>query len=217
MQALDITNQTFGRLTAITKTQNYPAKWLCKCICGNTKEILQGALRSGVTKSCGCLKIELLNERKIKHGDTGKSLHNVWIAMRQRCSNPNNAAYSLYGGRGIQVCPEWNDYTLFKEWALNNAYEEGLYLDKINNDLGYFPENCRWVTSQTNSRNIRKNPNSSSKYKGIHYNKRRSAWTASITVANRKKWIGDFKNEQDAVNARKQYIKDNKLIGFPEN
>lgn len=73
--------------------------------------------------------------------------------MIQRCSNPNNSFFYRYGGRGITVCPEWRNRKVFKEWAVKNGYAEFLTLDRINNDWGYSPDNCRWVSIKVNCNN----------------------------------------------------------------
>lgn len=92
-----------------------------------------------------------------KHGlyRNNAALFNVWNTMKSRCENPNRQNYINYGGRGIKVCKEWCDAKDFVIWALNNGYEKGLQLDRIDNDGNYEPSNCRWVTPKENSRNRR--------------------------------------------------------------
>lgn len=81
-------------------------------------------------------------------------LFNIWVNMRQRCSNPNWTDFHRYGGRGISVCSEWNDdFKSFKRWAVKNAYKENLSIDRIDNDKGYCPENCKWSTAKEQARN----------------------------------------------------------------
>lgn len=80
-------------------------------------------------------------------------LYSVWCAMRQRCNNPKNKDYKWYGGKGVLVCEEWNDFKIFQEWALLNGYEEGLTIDRKNGDMNYSPENCRWITISEQQRN----------------------------------------------------------------
>lgn len=83
-------------------------------------------------------------------------LYNIWVNMRQRCSNPNWTDYHLYGGRGISVCSEWDkSFDVFKKWAINNSYKHNLSIDRIDNEKGYFPENCKWSTPKEQARNRR--------------------------------------------------------------
>lgn len=84
-----------------------------------------------------------------------KHLYNVWTTMLHRCNDPKRKKYKDYGGRGISVCPEWNDPNVFIDWAEQNGYELGLQLDRIDNNGNYAPDNCRWVTPKENSRNRR--------------------------------------------------------------
>lgn len=88
-----------------------------------------------------------------RHGDTGTRLHRTWHSMKARCRIPSATGYATYGGRGIDYCAEWEDYATFKEWALSHGYEDGLQLDRIHNDRGYHPNNCRFVTNSQNQRN----------------------------------------------------------------
>ncbi|WP_326707988.1 hypothetical protein OG758_48720 [Streptomyces sp. NBC_01474] len=92
-------------------------------------------------------------ERYRFHGQSRTRLHSVWTNMRERCSNPDSEKYSRYGGRGITVCDEWNNFRSFATWAHTHGYAEGLSIDRINNDRGYSPDNCRWVTDLENLMN----------------------------------------------------------------
>jgi hypothetical protein len=93
---------------------------------------------------------------KIKHGDnvTGKrtKLYQTWSGIRARCRDPKHISYPNYGARGIAVCDEWQDYGAFKEWALANGYAEGMWIDRIDSDGPYEPDNCRWITPKENIR-----------------------------------------------------------------
>lgn len=96
-----------------------------------------------------------------KHGDVGTRLYNVWKAMRQRCSDPGCKDYPNYGGRGITICPEWDDYTAFRSWALASGYDSEAprgvcTIDRTDVDGDYCPTNCRWVDSKTQANNKRK-------------------------------------------------------------
>lgn len=126
--------------------------FLCKCDCGNEKPIRLSNLRSGTTKSCGCL-----SGKNGKHHETGTRLYRCWIAMRKRCSNPKDHRYHLYGGRGIEVCVEWLKYENFRDWAKSNGYTEELTIDRIDVNGNYEPSNCRWVSMKIQSNNKRTN------------------------------------------------------------
>jgi hypothetical protein len=101
---------------------------------------------------------------KVKNGKPGNPiycrpknrLYSIWTTMKQRCYNPKNVNYKLYGARGIIVCSEWRfSFRSFKTWAFQNGYDEKLTIDRINNDGNYEPDNCRWVTREENNKNKR--------------------------------------------------------------
>ena len=131
--------------------------------CDFCKKEVEKHLYAGLNaKSCGCMHGELISKsligqkRGYKHGGTGTKLYSVWANIKDRCLNFKNHAYEDYGGRGITICPECaNDYTIFRDWAVNNDYQEGLEIDRRDNDKDYSPENCRWVTCLENNRNRR--------------------------------------------------------------
>ncbi len=98
---------------------------------------------------CGCVN------NSTKHGLKNHPLYKVWKKIRERCNNSNYREFHLYGGRGITVCPEWDDAKTFVEWAMFNGYEIGLEIDRRDNSRGYSPDNCRFVTGAVNSQNSR--------------------------------------------------------------
>ena len=163
-QTKDLTGMRFGRWTVIDKDteRTKSAKvtyWNCICECGSIKSIRHSSLTTGNSRSCGCLHDEVVAKNHYKHGayhdNLAEPLYYVWNTMRQRCGNPNSEKYKRYGARGITVCEAWNDYATFREWALSNGYKpnSGLSIDRIDNDKGYCPENCRWVTNSVQSNN----------------------------------------------------------------
>lgn len=166
MKIVDLTGQRFGRLTALKRVgcKHHSALWLCKCDCGNFKEITASNLKGGTVRSCGCLSREIrgkqlskFNHSRAIHGEYKSKLHNVWGGMIQRCTNPKQQYYHLYGGRGIKVCDEWRSYVVFRDWMISNGYKDGLTLDRIDPNGDYCPNNCRLVTMQEQQLNRRNN------------------------------------------------------------
>lgn len=162
---IDLTNQKLGRLTVIKRVdQKTPIRWLCQCECGNFKEVYATHLRSGNTRSCGCLAREIavkmghqrdIGKRSFKHGDFGTKLYGIWAGMKRRCYNRNTKYYADYGGRGIKVCEEWKEYINFKQWAVSAGYKEGLTIERINVDFDYSPDNCKWISIHEQNLNKR--------------------------------------------------------------
>lgn len=157
----DLTGQRFGRLVVVERrsSQGGPVRWLCRCDCGRETTVRRGDMRSGRTRSCGCLRREIAAATNTTHGHMCKGresrVHRIWRAMIQRCTNPRSQYYGIYGGRGITVCKRWRRFANF----LQDMGEPPLdrQIDRIDNDKGYFKCNCRWVTSKENGRNTRSN------------------------------------------------------------
>ena len=113
--------------------------YICGCDCGKQVVVKAENLRSGNTKSCGCLSLEKSKERLKKHGMHGTRIYVIWQGMKSRCNNPHNLSYANYGNRGIKVCDEWqNDFEVFEYWAYKNGYKDNLTLDRINNGKGKY-------------------------------------------------------------------------------
>lgn len=157
---VDLTGQRFGRLTVLERAENSPSQkvqWLCRCDCGNACVVRGNDITAGRTLSCGCLHRERATALARRHDGRYTRLYKCWMSMRWRCENPNSTRYPRYGGRGITVCPEWHDFTVFRSWALANGYGDNLTLDRIDNIKGYSPDNCRWADAKTQANNKENN------------------------------------------------------------
>ena len=163
----NLTGKKFGRLTVIGVSRKVESGnreryyWRCKCDCGNEKEVRTDCLTSGLVKSCGCLKKDQdkINLTKYhKHKLSHTKLWDTYYGMKSRCYDKTDKRYSDYGGRGIEICPEWlENFENFVSWSLENGFDDNLQIDRIDNDSGYSPQNCRWVSIKENCRNRRSN------------------------------------------------------------
>lgn len=169
MKPCSESGQRFGRLTTLATDFSLPSPSgkryrvvVCECDCGTVKVMQMRRLKNGTARSCGCFHRERagrhLRGLGTKHGYSRHLLYHIWKGIIQRCTNPRNSGYPSYGGRGIGICNEWRkDAGAFVRWALQNGWAPGLQIDRIDNDGGYNPANCHFVTPKRNSQNTRAN------------------------------------------------------------
>jgi len=152
---MDLIGQKFGRLKVLKRVENNKwghICWLCQCDCSDKKKIIVSSnnLRRDHTKSCGCLQ----KEKVTKHGYCKTGFYRSWRDMIQRCTNPHHKYWGDYGGRGIKVCKRWMEFENFLKDMLE-GWKSGLTLERIDNELGYYKDNCEWIISGRQVRNRR--------------------------------------------------------------
>ncbi len=158
---LHLLGQRFGRLTVQADILDTPPpknrRLHCTCDCGQSLITTVNALRTGKTRSCGCLRRDVARSSNTTHGRSKTPEWKAWCEIKQRCLNPSNHAYADYGGRGIRLHPPWvRDFAAFYD-AIGPRPSPQLTLDRIDNDKGYVPGNLRWATRTEQLRNCRSN------------------------------------------------------------
>lgn len=178
----------------------------CKAIikCGASK-----AKKKLTSKCKKCNKPPSL----LKHGKIKTRIYTIYHAMKQRCSNPKNKFYKNYGKRGITVCGEWlDDFMSFYDWAIKSGYKENLEIDREDNNKGYSPDNCRWVTHSINNQNTRKiNIRNTSGYRGVCWHKKAEKWMAQIKVNDKSVYLGLYNTALEGAKAYDNYVISNNL------
>lgn len=164
----DYIGTKYGRLTIIKEgsfikyDKTIMRKVLCKCDCGNEKEIDLNSIKRGKSTSCGCFNKELAKENNTKHGlamlSTGIKHpdYNIWTKLKGRCLNPNDKSYIHYGARGIKICDRWmysfENFINDLGWRPSNKYS----LERIDYNKDYCPENCKWILKSEQTKNCRR-------------------------------------------------------------
>ena len=155
---IDLTGKKYGRWTVLGLAHLDKRKrsyYFAECECGNQKIVLGCSMSAGYSKSCGCLMRERAKARYTTHGMHKHPAHKCWMALRQRCNNPNATGYKDYGGRGIKVCARWLE-SFENFWAdMGPTWQEGYSIDRKKVDGDYEPDNCRWATAKQQQRNRR--------------------------------------------------------------
>lgn len=203
----DLKGKKFGRLTVIERVENdkTQSKWKCVCECGIVRFVLGTCLRTGHTKSCGCLAAERSAESKLIHGQASRknetAEYRIWIGMTKRCRNERNAAWKNYGGRGIKVCERWLIFENFFE-DMGRRPSDGHSLDRINVDGNYEPSNCRWATSTEQARNTRLNIRNKTGIRGVSWNKKKNKYAVNISVNKKMVYLGSTSSLDEAIKLR---------------
>lgn len=208
----NLKGKIFGRLTVISPhhTTRLGTYWNCKCECGNECIILTTKLSNGHTTSCGCRKKELnkvISEINKTHELSNSRIYGIYRGMISRCYKKYSSSYERYGGRGITICQEWlDDFMNFYNWSMENGYQDGLSIDRIDSNGNYEPNNCRWSTSKEQANNTRatvfltykgetKSASEWSEITGIRRNtitrRKRDGWTDEecLSIKNDKKRV----------------------------
>ena len=209
----DYTGKTFGLLTVLGDGEDllqgqkklHKRTLRCRCECGNVVDLRCDIVISERKGHCGCKTKEKLSKRFLTHGLHNTPIYWVWDSMKKRCFRKKDKNYPRYGGRGIVMCDEWKeDITVFYKWCIDNGWEKGLHIDRIDNNLGYSPDNCRIVTPQQNCWNsCGSSPKNekTSKYKGVSKDpSKEGVWRVFIGAENKTECYEPFYSEVEAAN-----------------
>ena len=165
---------------------------VCECECGAITITTRRALRSGNTKSCGCLFRKNPNTKARTHGQSKTRLYQIWKGMHARCYRKTQSVYWNYGAKGIRVYKGWHKFEVFRDWAMAHGYRDDLELDREKSDKDYCPENCRWVTDQQQIWNMVRRKGVSG-FTGVKRNGKR--WAANIQG----EYLGTFDTQEEAA------------------
>jgi hypothetical protein len=180
---------------------------LYQCCCGKEFRTIIYNVESKHTTSCGCYHSDVIT----KHGLAKHPMYGVWRSMIGRTTKETTDSYKFYAPRGIIVCKRWLSVENFIE-DMSPSYVEGLTIDRINNDLGYFKENCRWATKSTQARNTRRlKSTNTSGYRGVNFSRSINRWVARVGINGDRKYLGYFNTALEAAIARDTYIIENCL------
>lgn len=191
MKKQDLSGMRFNRWAVISDSgQRVAAKvmWRCKCDCGAEGLVAAGNLKSGQSRSCGCLDREVAAKRMTTHGDADAGKRSpeliAWYHINARCHNPVDKQYHDYGGRGIQVCNEWRGVGGFEKFLghIGRKPAPDYSIDRIDVNKGYEPGNVRWADRTIQNINKRLAKSNTSGVMGVWLDKRRNKWYAKMTA-----------------------------------
>lgn len=150
-QLIDLTGQRFGRWTVIEQAEpgeGFSTRWLCECDCGRRRTVSSQLLRSGRSRSCGCLRDEMMMQGGPNGSKTDSitRLKKIWFSICRACEDKHNPRYAKFGAKGIKMCKEWrSNYHKFANWSFANGYRADTFLLRFDKDQDYAPWNCHWT------------------------------------------------------------------------
>lgn len=214
----DLTGNVYGRLEVLyyagTSNTSRMSMWSCRCECGIIKDYSRTSLVSGKTQSCGCLQKELVTERMTKHGLADNPLYNTWRGMIDRCHNPDCLQFTNYGASGISVCDRWQGDNGLVNFIQDMGYkpDESFSIDRIDNDKGYSPDNCHWISSRNQMLNTRRSLPKKAPWAFI--NCKTKKWYGCVSIDGVQKRFKDVDTPEEAskmvydflVNVRGEHI-----------
>lgn len=202
---LDIVGNRYGRLIVknyVQQNKHGKSVWECQCDCGEILAILGSCLTRGTTTSCGCVKSERLVEYNTTHGMKGTRTYNCWSNMKSRCNYPERWDAEYYNLKGISYDERWESFENF--YSDMGEVPDGMSLDRIDPNLDYYKDNCRWTTDSMQAFNQVLRVNNTSGKTGVWFIEKSGKWAAAITHELEKEHLGTFNSFEDAVKAREE-------------
>ena len=197
--------------TLLEPVVDQKTKVLVRCVCGHIFKAQPTVIFRPETKSCSKCK-NISKEYESIGGVRNHPAYTILDGMKQRCYNENSDVYKYYGGAGITICDDWlNSYVTFCQWADNNGFKPGLTIDRINVDLGYTPNNCRWVPKIDQRENKHMQHNNTSGFVGVSFLKTLGKFESYYNYNGKKHNFGYYNTALEASQAREQALKENKI------